>query len=241
MKIFMVDDEPLVMENLEILLKAYPSVEILLKTTDPLYALEQASLLHPDVIFLDISMPQIDGLTFAQTLQERQLDTKIVFITADADYAVDSYEYNTVDYLLKPATAPRLKRTMAKLEKVLSSSSSEKEAPDETEYKTMALRNDRNYVIDLRQAQYVYVQGRRLLIVVEDTEYLLKNTLTDWVERLEKQGWLQVHRAFIINLAQIESISPMANSVYGVRMKHCSEMIPVSRSFITKFRQMMHL
>lgn len=240
MKIFLIDDEPLVTINLELLLKVYPEVEILLKTDDARMALEQACILRPDVIFLDINMPQMDGLTFARTLQERQIDTKIVFVTAYADYALDSYEYNTIDYLLKPVTQARLKRTMAKLQQALSAKTDEASAKKEDAFKITVLRNSRYYIIDLRDAQYVYVLGRKLAIVVDDVEYQLKNTLSYWIDYLEKQGWMQVHRSYIINLAQIESISSLSNSVYSVRMKRCSEVITVSRSFIACFRQMVN-
>ena len=240
MTIFLVDDEPLVTINMELLLRVYPDAEILLKSDDPRFALEQACELHPDVIFLDINMPQMDGLTFARTLQERQVDAKIVFVTAYADYALDSYDYNTVDYLLKPVPEARLKRTMAKLQQALNAKAEDAPAKKEDDHRITVLRNDRYYMIDLRTAQYVYVQGRRLTIVADDVEYQLKNTLSYWIEYLEKQGWMQVHRSYIINLTQIESISPLSNSVYNVRMKRCSEVITVSRSFIARFRQMVN-
>lgn len=242
MNVFIVDDEPLVLDNLEYLLTDYPDVKITLKSTDILSVLEQVKKQKPDVIFLDINMPVMDGLTFANCLSEQGIDTNIVFVTAYDNYAIDSYAYNTTDYILKPVTKEKLSRTMRKLHRLLDDRAPEKAKPAEISMSSvMALRDDRYYLIELKKAQYLYVSGRKLMIVMDGVEYQLKNTFNYWTDVLREQGWMRVHRSYLINLAQIENITPMSNSVYYVKMKNSSEEIVVSRSFISEFREIFNI
>lgn len=237
-KAFIVDDEALVLDNLEYLLDAFPDISIVLRTTNVQEALDKVSELKPDIVFMDISMPAMSGLDFARRLYESNIRSYIAFVTAHDHYAIDAYAYNTIDYILKPVTMTKLRRTIQKLESMENADKAPaKKAPAKPVTTIMAMRNNRYYPVDFSAAQYIYTSNRKVQVVVNQQEYQLKNTFQYWVDTLKPLGWLRVHRSYLINLSQIETVMPMSNSVYYVTMKNSSEEIVVSRSFITDFRE----
>ncbi|HZX21337.1 MAG TPA: response regulator [Clostridia bacterium] len=116
MKVILVDDEPIALELLSMELSAYKHVNIVGCYTDPLAALSDVEELRPDVIFLDIEMGQINGVEVVPYFMETLGTVEIVFITAYSQYAVDAFEVNALDYLLKPVQGKRLRKTMERLE-----------------------------------------------------------------------------------------------------------------------------
>lgn len=112
----LVDDEQLALMNLELMLKEMPMVNVIGAYTDPAKAVQASAQLNPDVIFLDIEMPGLNGMMAAELLQIQCPRTKIVFLTAYNNYAVGAFELNALDYLLKPVKLERLIKTIQRLE-----------------------------------------------------------------------------------------------------------------------------
>jgi two-component SAPR family response regulator len=112
----LLDDERLALVKLEFMLKEIESVHIVASYTDPLQAVQEAPALEPDVIFIDIEMPEMSGLQAAAILQEICPNTNIVFVTAYNQYAVEAFEVNAIDYILKPVRHDRLLKTIQRLE-----------------------------------------------------------------------------------------------------------------------------
>ena len=119
MKVILVDDEPLALETLEHILSKYEDIEVLGSYTNPNVALEKIKELQPDVLFLDIEMGSINGLEMAQLFAEEKFSIEIVFITAYSKYAVEAFEINALDYLLKPIQEKRLYKTIKRLEETI--------------------------------------------------------------------------------------------------------------------------
>lgn len=117
MKAILIDDERPALRGLEILLKNFTDVEISGMFTDPFEGIEKAGLLLPDVIFLDINIPQLNGIDIASAILNRVPNVHIVFVTAYDQYAVQAFELNALDYLLKPVDVKRLLKTIERLEK----------------------------------------------------------------------------------------------------------------------------
>lgn len=116
MKVVIVDDEELALEVMERLLNQIGGVQIIGKYTDPFKALEVLSVAEVDAVFLDLEMGGFHGLQFTQELFRRNIQTEVIFITAYSQYAVEAFEMDALDYLLKPVTSGRLKKTLEKLE-----------------------------------------------------------------------------------------------------------------------------
>lgn len=116
MKTILVDDEPIALDVLKIMLSSYEDVDIVGSYTNPIDALDSSKEIQPEVIFLDIEMGEINGLEMAELFIEELDDVEIVFITAYSQYAVDAFEINAIDYLLKPTQEKRLHKTIGRLE-----------------------------------------------------------------------------------------------------------------------------
>lgn len=239
LNVFLVDDEPLGLENLEFLLAQFPDLVVQLKTTSPNEALARAIQQKPDVIFLDISMPEMSGLALAERLYEEQIPSKIVFVTAYDNFAIDAYAYNTIDYILKPVTYDKLRRLLRKLEK---SANADSAALSETPLnRFMGFRANRYHAIAPENAQYIYTSSRKVLLVSDGKEYELKNSIAYWTEKLEPRGWFRCHRNYLINLSQVDMVEPMSNSVFFVTMRNCSQKVIVSRQYSNTFRKLFEL
>ncbi|OMC65243.1 hypothetical protein BK121_22685 [Paenibacillus odorifer] len=120
MQAILVDDERLALVKLEFMLKKIPSLHIAASYTDPSQAIQEAPSYHPDVIFIDIEMPEINGLQAAEMLQEACPNANIIFVTAYNHYAVEAFEINALDYILKPVRNDRLLKAVQRLEERLS-------------------------------------------------------------------------------------------------------------------------
>lgn len=118
MKAFIIDDEINAITTLNDLLDDYPSIEVIGKYTDPYVALNDIKNLNPDIIFLDVEMNPHNGLEMGHLYSEINSSLEIVFVTAHAEYAIDAFDINATDYLLKPVTKRRLQKTMTRLENV---------------------------------------------------------------------------------------------------------------------------
>jgi two-component SAPR family response regulator len=116
-KAVLVDDENPALRVLEHLLKAYPEITIAGMYTNPLKAVEEIGRLKPEAVFLDINMPQLRGIDAASMILDASPGTDIVFVTAYDQYAIEAFELNALDYLLKPVTPDRLKKTVERLMK----------------------------------------------------------------------------------------------------------------------------
>ncbi|WP_341417784.1 response regulator [Paenibacillus filicis] len=125
----MIDDERLALMQLEKLLKEFPDVSILSVCRDPYQGLQLVEELQPDVLFLDIHMPELSGLQIAERLQEKGMDIQIVFVTAYDEHAIEAFEYNALDYILKPLQRERLLKTIQRLRKRLSPPGAAESAP----------------------------------------------------------------------------------------------------------------
>lgn len=118
MKVILIDDEPIATEVLKIILSSFPDINVVGSYTCALKALNEIHEVNPDVIFLDIEMGDINGLEFARRFVEAAESVQIVFTTAYSEYAVDAFEVNAIDYLLKPIQEKRLAKTLERLRKV---------------------------------------------------------------------------------------------------------------------------
>lgn len=244
--VMIVDDEQLVLESLKYVLSQFKSVHIVYESTDSLSALEYVKEKPDiDVIFVDISMPILNGLDFAEQVFEIAPNIQIVFVTAYEQYAIKSFGVNTVDYILKPVTVSRVKKVLDKLDKLYAGV--QKKVPPPTQgsdaplSKIAASKNNQFYIIDPQDAYFIMVQGNDIMLYTRDEEFRLKYTINYWARKLADQGWIRCHRSILINMNHIKSISPMFNSTYTVRMENRKEEIPVSRSYINDFKQALNL
>lgn len=114
-QVITLDDEQLALDNLNYILKKFEEIEVVLSTTSPAEVLDSLERLKPDLIFADISMPEINGMEIAERIMEQQLSAKIIFITAYEQYALDAFRVNAIDYILKPVTTSKIQHALNRL------------------------------------------------------------------------------------------------------------------------------
>ena len=194
-------------------------VDVVGEAEDGEQALSQARALAPDVIFLDVRMPGVDGLTLAQ----RHTDLPpIVFCTAYDEFAVKAFEVNAVDYLLKPVRAERL---AAAVEKVRAQQGASQErvakaleavAPAQATRVVSSTRGTVRF-FDARQLTRFWSSDKYTVFVAEGEEHLIEESLSTLEERLAPHGFLRVHRAELIRLDAVKSLST-ADGMHEVKL-----------------------
>lgn len=209
LRALVVDDEPPARRRLTRLLEALAGVEVVGEAEDGESALQQVRVLGPDVMFLDIRMPGIDGLTLARTHVELP---PIVFCTAWNEFAVQAFEVNAVDYLLKPVRPERLQ---AAIDRVRARQSASKDRIDralEAVAPTPATRlvtSTRGVVrfFDARQVTRFRAEDKYTVFTADGEEHLLEESLSTLELRLASAGFLRVHRAELVRLDAVKSLS----------------------------------
>ena len=241
MRIMLVDDEQSALDTMTYLLKDYPDVEVAFASTDAIAALETLEQAEIDALFLDIEMPVVSGVDFCERVKEAHPCVAIVFTTAYEHYAVRAFELGALDYLLKPVTRSALRRTMGRIRDQYHLQTHAQAAPAEECEVVLGTMDGKHYIIDFSEALYLEMEQRNVFVVTPRGRFRLRNNISYWESQLVPRGWFRSHRAYLINLKMIESITKMSNSVYSIRMKGRSEEIPVSRTYFAEFKQLFNI
>ena len=192
-KCFIVDDEPLALNVIEQHLSKFSQFEVCGKSTDPIEALAQIKLLQPDLLFLDIQMPEITGLELIESIQNKP---EIIITTAYREYAVEGFELNVLDYLVKPIP---FKRFIKAIEKFLEQKLSHVAAPIQHEHASIFVKADRK-TIKIALDDILYIEGVKdyVKIVLTSQKIITKVSIGNFFKDLPKDRFIQVHKSFIV-------------------------------------------
>ena len=200
-----IDDEPLALRVIEAHAKKLENLELIRTTTNAIEGLLEAQSGNIDLVFLDIQMPSLTGIQFMQILQGK---CKIILTTAYTQYALESYEHNVVDYLLKPISFDRFQKAVSKVyfeNKVFS----EVNIPSITNHQTDCIFIKTEYkLLKINYSDILYIEGGKDYITVfTKTEKILSlSSLTKLQESLPYPQFLRVHKSYIVALDKIESV-----------------------------------
>jgi two-component system, LytTR family, response regulator len=248
----LVDDEPLALERLERLLQPYRHLRILDRISRPSEALPNIHALRPDLLFLDIQMP---GLTGFELLRQLNYRPWVIFVTAYDRYALEAFETNSIDYLLKPVEKERLERTMEKLFQVTGRASSlpgalqdwQKlldylaERPLAAPQKLVSRKGERLIILDPLEVVYFYAESKYTFAVTSKEEHILDYTLQQLREWLPSASFLSIHRSYLVNLNWIAELHRGFGGGLLCRLKSpLNKDLPVSRSLIKPLRDRLH-
>jgi len=245
------DDEPHLARDLgERLARMWPGLEILPLAANGLDAMRAASEDTPDVAFLDIRMPGMDGLALARRLDPR---THVVFVTAYDQYALEAFEREAVDYLLKPVADERLERCVARLRRRMDAGEPpagmaevlEKIAralPQAAARRKLkwvrALKGDVVRQIAVEEVLYFQAADKYTSVVTRQGEFLIRTALAELAAELDEETFWQIHRGTVVNMAEVASTRrDLAGRVF-VQLKDGGAELPVSRAYASRFRQM---
>ena len=243
------DDERLACDELSFLLKDFPEIEIIGEAYNGLDAVKMIEEQRPDLVFLDVQMPGLNGLGVIRKLQEKGVPLPhFVLATAYDHYAVDAFRFEAMDYLLKPIDKERLKLTVdrarrAILEGARPAPHSEPPAPRPHRTKLLVKSHNRNFIIDANDMIYATIQDGLITIVATNIEGQSNyRTIEELQSNLDPEIFWRVHRSYLVNINRIKEVIPWFKSSYQLRMddKRQTE-IPVSRFQTKRLRSLLKL
>ena len=249
-----VDDEQLALDELSYLLKSVDDVEIIAQGHNGLEAVNLIKEHTPDIVFLDVQMPGLDGFGVIKKLLDRKVSLpQIIFATAFDQYAVKAFEVNAIDYLLKPFDKKRVSQAVEKARKRMQASSASTDKLD-TLVKMLESHRPQNskvllrsagrlLLIDQKDVCYASIQDGVISVVATNLEGQSNcRTLEELLSGLDSDMFWRAHRSFVVNINRIKEVVPWFKSSYQLRMddKKQSE-IPVSRAQTKRLRELFGL
>jgi two-component system response regulator LytT len=259
-----IDDEPLARQELQYLLERAGGVEVLAQGTNGIEAVELIRTHKPDVVFLDVQMPGMDGFAVLKKLLDRRMPMpQVVFATAFNQYAVRAFEVNAIDYLLKPFDRKRVMQTIekaqarqaapvepahpggetgAKLDALLRLVEEQSHAPKVTG-KVVVRAQSRLLLVDQKEICFASIEEGTISVVTSTVEGQSNcRTLEELMDQLDPEAFWRVHRSYLVNIQHIREVVPWFKSSYQLRMDDPKKTeIPVSRAQTKRLRELFNL
>jgi len=259
MNTLIVDDERPARDELLYLLKGIPEIEVVAQGRNGLEAVSLIKEHSPDLVFLDVQMPGLDGFGVIKKLVERKMPIpQIVFATAYDQYAVQAFEVNAVDYVLKPFDRARIAQAVQRAKKMVEANSSpvqrletlvgqlgggERKARGTAPVKLLVKAQERMILIDANDMIYASIQDGAITIFARDCEGASNyRTVEELMEALDGDIFWRPHRSYLVNINHIKEVVPWFKSSFILKMndKRASE-IPVARTQTKRLRELLKL
>jgi two-component system LytT family response regulator len=207
LRAYLIDDEELALKRLQRMLIATGRVEIAGMSTDPVDALER---FEGDVLFLDIEMPGMNGFQFLQALGKEPL---VVFTTAYSRYALQAFEVNSIDYLLKPIEPQHLERALNKLDRLHTGTEPRPDLNDilrrlSSSYpdRLSSRTGERVEFIDLARVTYIYAKDKLTFAATAVKDYCIDQTIVELEQKLDPKKFLRIHRSTMVNVDYVQEL-----------------------------------
>lgn len=238
LRTLIVDDEPLAVERVQVICAEIPSVRVVGTASDGAAALRLAEKLEPDLVLLDMTMPELDGLGVARKLAEQDQAPVVIFVTAHDHFAVEAFDCEAVDYVLKPVAADRLERA---IERSLARRGQRRQktsryldelwVPHRSELLRIAVSE-----VHQIDAERDYV---RLHVGGEDTarSYLLLQTIAGLEARLDPEEFIRIHRSTILRRDNIRGLRHDGLGVWSVELQN-GEALRIGRTYLARVKAM---
>ncbi len=248
MRALIADDEPQLAEYLaERLAELWPDLQICGIAVNGDDALAKINKEKPDLVFLDIKMPGLSGLEVARKMTH---PSKVVFVTAYHKYAVDAFEEEAVDYVLKPVSDERLIRAIARIKNRCGDKEESRDLEPLLSRLTKVLEKKDAYVrylrasfgktmrlIPVEDVLFIRAQTKYASVITRDGEFLMRTALGELIKQLDPERFWQIHRSIIVNVSKVVSVKQTGRETHMLTVKDSQELLPVSRSFIHQFKQ----
>lgn len=239
-KTVIIDDELLSRGELRFLLEQYESIDIVAEADSGEKGLEIIMTKEPDVIFLDIEMPQMSGLELAKALQNLKKVPLIIFATAYPDYAAKAFRVQALDYLVKPFDEEQLTETVARMIERLATKETVKEKTKT--FARLAVEHDGRIIyVSPNEIAYVFREDRETIICTNDQTFNTKTPIKELEEKLVGYPFYRTHKSYLVNLDKVEQLIPWFNGAYQVKVVGHKGEIPVSRNYVKGLRERLEL
>ena len=240
MEVVIIDDEINAVEHLKEKIEEYGRMRIAACFNDSREGLSYLLRNPCDLLFLDIDMPNINGIYIAEQITSLYPRTKICFITAYDGYAIRAFELNAIDYFLKPYSDERLKRCLDKLCQNPIENNAIRQLSDSYHYDLdmICCFNDENIML-VASSDIFYIEVIDGVCYIHTRNQTLKGnkTLNFYEEKLKKKSFFRTHKCYLANLTKVERFSPRINYTYDMFFREIPDSIPVSRSKVKELKK----
>lgn len=220
-----VDDEPLALDVLETYISQLPELELVARCENALEAREVLKEHEVDLMFLDINMPQLTGIDFVKTLSIRP---KVIFTTAHPDYAVEGFELDAVDYLMKPISLERFMKAVNKVIDMTSDSASSNAAPAKEE-DFFFVKADKK-LVKVNFDDILYIEGLKDYVIIRQQEgrVITLQTMKSLEAKLPDHLFKRIHRSYIVNIGAIDAV---VGNMIELKEKSQVKHIPIGKNY----------
>jgi two-component system LytT family response regulator len=243
-----VDDEPLARERITRFLNGEADIEIVGECADGREAVEQIRQLRPDLVFLDIQIPELDGFGVLEEVGVEGMPA-VVFVTAYDNYALKAFDYHALDYLLKPYDSERFGRAVERArtqiltgkttdidQRLLSLLENLKTEQKHLE-RLMVKSQGRVFFLRTEEIDWIEAEGNYVRLHVVKESHLLRETMNHLASRLDPQKFLRIHRSTLVNIERIKELQPMFSGDYTVILRDGTE-LTLSRTYRDNFLEL---
>ena len=225
--VLLVDDEPLAREGLRILLARDPDIAAIHDAKNGHEAVARIREVRPDLVFLDVQMPEMDGFDALREIGADQMPA-VVFVTAHDKYAIDAFEINAIDYLLKPVTEERFAKALARVKARLDASDDtnrqilsllETIASPAQYLKRLAVRTaGKTVLVDVADIDWIEAAENYVQLHTSRSNHLLHVTMSTLEKSLDPGIFLRIHRSVIVNVTRIRELQPVMHGEYAITL-----------------------
>ena len=209
LEVIIADDDPIIAGFLKKVIEEVPDVRVIAVVNDGKEAVRLVDIHIPDVVFLDIDMPETNGIEAARQMAEIDRDIKFVFVTAHSDFALNAFELYSFDYIMKPFKETRVKTTVRKLkEKVFLEQSAKSKQP----FGLMIEVDSKQVFLDPAEILFIESRKHKLLIKTINCDYLTAGDLFTYEQRLSPHNFFRCHKGYLVNLNQLKEVVPIGRT-----------------------------
>ena len=248
LKVAIADDDKIICNYLKNLLSSYDDLEVVGTATDGTAIIDIVRATNPHALIVDVQMPKLDGLSVVYRLQQEYPCLYVIFVSAHAHYAVEAFNLEAVDYLVKPVDRARLNKALNRVRNFIKSYSGThlSAGSENSGYRAIANNTDRlvlktGYgVILLDPFNILFIEkvGKKCIIHTMHEQYETADSLASMEKRLNPVIFFRCHKSFIINVRQVHKIFPYAERSYEVSFQHYSHKVTMRRDKFEQFCSM---
>jgi two-component system LytT family response regulator len=245
-KTILIDDEPLARSIVKEYLQSYANIEVVEECNDGFEGVKNIAKHKPDLIFLDVQMPKINGFEMLELIENAP---DVIFTTAFDEYAIKAFESHAIDYLLKPFSKERFDKAIQKWlaqrnrteEKPVTQTLLENEVRQPEERNRIVVKEGGNIkIIPVHEILYLEAYDDYVKIFTPKEMYLKKKTMSFYEQSLDPDQFVRVHRSYIIQLSQLTRIEPLEKDTHIALLKNGTR-IPLSKTGYTKLKNVLGL
>jgi len=239
LKVAIVDDEPLALQRLRRLVSEQADLRLVGEGKSGMEAVSLINSQRPDVVFLDVQMPELDGFGVLDVIGPEQMPA-VVFVTAFDEYAVNAFNANAIDFLLKPYDTSRFLAALGKIRKSAGNGHSNVTTLAQTIRRDrFVIRADGRYImLKPREIEYIEAAGNYLQLHVGDKQFTVRETMASLETRLDNQRFVRIHRSTLINLDHVKELEATFHGEYVITLRN-GQRVTLSRTYRSKLEQIL--